>query len=104
MADAAEAVGVNVNGKHVPDPSVLLIALREVGHIPAHHSSPTMPIRVDLLIGADTTPLVLARDSQQPDEFWVYRPGPNWHNDPLGQEAGRIRSHTLSTFFRGRGL
>ena len=104
IAAAVSSTAVNVNGKRVPDPSVLLGALRGLGHIPGHHSSPTAPIRVDLLVGVDTTPLVLARDSQRPDEFWVYRPGPNWHNDPLGQDAGRIRSVTLDTFFRDRGF
>jgi hypothetical protein len=48
--------------------------------------------------------ITIARDSDRPNEFWVYLPGSNWHNDPLGRDAGRVVSEPLSTVLRDRGL
>jgi hypothetical protein len=95
---------VLLNGIPVDDPSVLLIAVGQLHHVGPHHSSPGEPIRLDFVIGHDTTSINLARDSERPDEFWVYRPGPNWHHDPLGQEAGRIESPGLNGYLKSRGL
>jgi hypothetical protein len=80
----AQSSGVALNGEWLSDPSVVLIALRGLTRVPAHHSSPTAPIEIRLQSGPDTIALIIARDSDRPQEFWVYRPGSNWHNDPLG--------------------
>jgi len=93
-----------VNGEDIPDPKILLATLRLVDHIPAHHSHPTTPIRIDLVHGSSSAPIVIARDSERPMEFWTYLPGPNWHHDALGQSAGRITSSDLDAFLRKRGL
>ncbi len=100
----ATSSGVRLNGQSVDDLSVLLRTLRLIVHMPAHHSSPTSPIRVDLIDGGKTTGIVVARDSARASEFWVYRPGPNWHREPLGQEAGRITSPELDEYLRRKGL
>ena len=63
-----------------------------------------MPVHVNLIAGADTTPIVLARDSDDRDEFWVYRPGFNWFNDSLGQGAGGITSPALTAYLRDQGF
>jgi hypothetical protein len=95
---------VLLNGIPVDDPSVLVTAVRELRHVPAHHSGPTAAVRLDFVTGDDTTSVNLARDSERPDEFWVYRAGPNWNNDSLGQEAGRIESPSLNGYLKSRGL
>ena len=96
--------GVVVNGHAVQDPAVVLAALRGVTHVPAHHSSPTNPVHIDLTGGPRTLAVTIARDSDHPGEFWVYRPGRNWHNNSLGQDAGRVVSGELDDYLKRRGL
>jgi hypothetical protein len=93
-----------LNGMPVDDPSVLVAAVRQLRHVWAHHSSPGEAICLEFVTGHDTTSINLARDSERPDEFWVYRAGANWHNDELGQEAGRIESPSLNGYLKSRGL
>jgi len=100
----ASAAQVRVNGEEIPDPAILFATLRLVGHVSAHHSHPTTPIRIDLVTGSSTAAVVIARDSERPREFWAFLPGSNWHNDPMGQLAGSITSGDLDRFLRQRGL
>ena len=100
----ASAAQVRVNGEEILDPATLFATLRLVGHVPAHHSHPTAPIRIDLMTGSSTASVVIARDSERPTEFWTFLPGSNWHNDPMGQSAGAITSADLDRFLRQRGL
>jgi hypothetical protein len=104
LAEISKASDVRMNGERVTDPRALLLALRPVDHVWAHHSHPTVPIRIELIDRGETTDLVVARDSQRQTEFWAYRPGANRLNDPLGQSAGRFTSAELDKFLRSRGL
>jgi hypothetical protein len=104
QAALAASSTVYANGQPLPDPAPVLAALRGVTHVPAHHSSPTKAIYLRLTAGARTVAVIIARDSENPSEFWVYRPGRNWHNDPLGQDAGRVVSSELNAYLRQRGL
>ncbi len=101
----AKSTGARLNGEPVEDPSVLLRALRSMHFVPAHHSSPRAPIRIELVDhGREVARIVIARDSHRPSEIWVFRPGSNWHGTPLGQEAGRIMTAELDEYLRRRGL
>jgi hypothetical protein len=104
LAEISNASEVRMNGEQVNDPRALLLALRLVDHVWAHHSHPMVPIRIELIDRGETTNVVIARDSQRQTEFWVFRPGANRLNDPLGQSAGRITSAELDKFLRTRGL
>jgi hypothetical protein len=73
----------------------ILEALRRVQHIAAHHSSPLTPIHVDVRDGDKTIDLVVAQDSERPDEYWVYRPGRNYHNHPLGEFIGSTQTQVF---------
>jgi hypothetical protein len=95
---------VAVNGQPLVDPSVMLGALRGTRHIPAHHSSPTSPIHLELRDGSNSTAITITRDSDRPNEFWVYLPGSNWHNNPFGRDAGRVVSEPLGRVLLDRGL
>jgi hypothetical protein len=53
------------------------------------------PIQVEIRDGSKTIKLVVAQDSERPDEYWLFRPGPNYHNDPLGEFLGRIETRTF---------
>jgi len=100
----SKASQVRLNGDVVADPTILLATLRLVDHVTAHHSHPNALIRIDLVNGASATQIAIARDSQNPSEFWTYLPGPNWYLDKRGQAAGRITSTDLDRFLRERGL
>jgi hypothetical protein len=100
LAAVDRSSGVILNGEPVTDTSVVLGALRTLAHAPSHHSSPTEPILLELLTSSDTVSIVIARDSERPEEFWVYRSGANWHNDPLGQDAGRVVSSDFDKFLK----
>jgi hypothetical protein len=103
-AVVSQSSAVSVNGQLVSDSATVFSALRRLTHVPAHHSSPTTPIHLELAYGHRVVAVTIARDSENPIEFWVYRPGPNWHNDPLGQDAGRIVSRELGDYLKRSGL
>lgn len=96
LNDLSPNATVTING-HPRQKEPVLEALRKVQHIESHHSYPLKPIQVDIRDGAKTITLVVAQDSERPDEYWIYRPGRNYHNDPLGEFIGR----TQTQVFRG---
>jgi hypothetical protein len=94
----ATSPAVRMNGERLDDVTVLLDALRLIGDVPAHHSSPTAFVRIELSKGTEVVNLEIARDSDRPAEFWVYRSGPNRHGDPRGQYSGRFTSLELTGY------
>jgi hypothetical protein len=104
LAALATSSGVIIDGQVVADPTPVLAALRGVRHVPAHHSGPTTPVRLELTGGPHTVAVTIARDSENRNEFWVFRPGENRNNNALGQDAGRVVSDTLDAYLNRRGL
>jgi hypothetical protein len=64
---------ISVNGKAADNPSEILATLKKLDWLPAHHSSPTKRISVQISDAAPIT-LELARDSGDPREYWVFYP------------------------------
>jgi hypothetical protein len=85
---------VTINGEARPQAPVLQ-ALRQVHHVESHHSSPLKPIEIEIRDGAKTIKLIVAQDSERPDEYWVYQPGFNYYNDPLGKFLGRTETQVF---------
>src|SRR5690348_7985796 len=81
LSAVSQSSGVAIDGRRLSDPSTVLAALRDMKAFPAHHSSPGTPIHLSLTGGPHQVEISIARDSEHPNEFWVYRPGRNWHND-----------------------
>jgi hypothetical protein len=104
LSAVSHASIVVVNSQPIPESAVALAALRGIRHVSAHHSSPTSPIHVELRNGQTSAAVTIARDSDRPNEFWVYLPGSNWHNNALGRDAGRVVSEPLGTLLHDRGL
>ena len=94
LNDLSPNATVTINGQ-TRQKEPVLEALRRVEHIDSHHSSPLTPIEVDIRDGSKTITLVVAQDSERPNEYWVYRPGRNYHNDPLGEFIGRTQSEVF---------
>jgi hypothetical protein len=91
------ASAVRFNGQVLDHSDVILRVLKSLHHVPAHHSGPDDPLRLELVSGNATTAITIARDSRTPGEYWIYRPGSNWHGNPLGEEAGRVANGALDT-------
>jgi hypothetical protein len=103
-AALATSTGVIVNGQALADPAPVLAALRGVRDADAHHSGPTAPVHLELTGGPHAVAVTIARDSENSNEFWIFRPGQNRNNNALGQDAGRVVSDTLDAYLKRRGL
>jgi hypothetical protein len=86
LDDVPPDVRVLVNQQKVKNPAEVIAALRELRDLPAHHSEPTHPIRLDIY-GQSHLALSLARDSGNPREYWVFCPR---HLITRNNEVGRI--------------
>jgi hypothetical protein len=102
LNDLSPTATVTINGQ-TRQKEPVLEALRRVEHIDSHHSSPLTPIEVDIRDGSKTITLVVAQDSERPNEYWVYRPGRNYHNDPLGEFIGRAQTEVFRDNSKPRG-
>jgi|SRR5664279_1663736 len=65
---------ISVNATRAPNPKDVLLALKTLRPLSAHHSSPTKRINVELAEGSHHIALSLARDSSDPREYWVFYP------------------------------
>jgi hypothetical protein len=102
LSDLSPNATVTVNGEARQQASVLQ-ALRRVHHVGSHHSYPLKPIEIEIRDGVKTIKLVVAQDSERPDEYWVYQPGRNYHNDPLGEFIGRTETQVFSNDSQAAG-
>jgi hypothetical protein len=66
---------VTVNGAPFAKAGQLVTDLRGMGSTLKHHSEPTTPYRVTIRSTAGSLALVLARDSANPQEYWVFYGG-----------------------------
>jgi hypothetical protein len=83
---------VTVNGAQFEKFAELLLALRGVHDVPAHHSSPTTRYLITLTTSAGSLELRLCRDSPNPHEYSVFYCGP----DPAtSNEIGRVSTTAL---------
>jgi hypothetical protein len=102
LSDMSLNATATVNGEARQQASVLQ-ALRRVHHVESHHSYPLKPIEIEIRDGAKTIRLIVAQDSERPDEYWVYRPGRNYHNDPLGEFLGCTETQVFRTDSQAAG-
>ena len=77
LASVSDKCVVSINGKPVPNGDEILSTLRAISDVPAHHSHPTHEITVDVSEPPRHLLLWLARDSNDPHEYWVLVPSPS---------------------------
>jgi hypothetical protein len=84
-----------VNGLPASSPEVVIGALQKVQPTEGHHSHPTRRINVDIKAHGGAMTLVLGRDSDIPQEYWVFSPAPpfSW-----GDELGRITTKAFDDY------
>jgi hypothetical protein len=65
---------VSIDGHVALNRDEILAILRTMEDLPAHHSSPTRRIRVDVADPPRKLVLLLARDSGDSHEYWIFAP------------------------------
>jgi hypothetical protein len=65
---------IYVNGTAAPNPKEVLMALKTLHWVSAHHSNPTKRISIEVSDDFGHIVLLLARDSGDPKEYWVFYP------------------------------
>ncbi len=86
---------VYVDGRQIRDSDKLISALKEIAPYPAHHSHPTKRIRVEVRAEATDLTLELGRDSDRPQEYWVFYPQ---FGVTSSNEIGRITTSALDEY------
>jgi len=95
---------VRLNDRDVGEAAPFLLSLNRLTTVQAHHSSPTTSIQVEIDDGSSAVVVVIARDSERPDEYWIFRPDASLPNEPNGRYAGRVSDPHLSALLRRWGL
>ena len=65
---------VSINGSSVPNANDVLLTLKNLRWLPPHHSNPTKRIHVEIRKDSRHVVFSLARDSGNPQEYWVFYP------------------------------
>jgi hypothetical protein len=86
---------VDVNQQRVRDSDIVISALKEITPYWAHHSHPTTRIRVDIRSDTGGLTLELGRDSDNPQEYWVFYPE---HGVTSNTEIGRITTAAFDEY------
>ncbi|HZR78250.1 MAG TPA: hypothetical protein VFA58_03535 [Chthoniobacterales bacterium] len=86
---------VSVNGRGIGNPEQILGVLQSIDWLPAHHSNPTKRITLDVGDRTSHVVLSLARDSNNPQEYWVFSPNGFITRE---NEIGRIRTNLLDSY------
>ena len=86
---------VYVNQQQVRDPNKMISSLKKIAPYWAHHSHPTTRIRVDIRSDARDLTLELGRDSDNPQEYWVFSLD---HSVTSENEIGRITTSAFDEY------
>lgn len=85
---------ISINGRATEAPDEIVAALKKVDWLAAHHSSPTKRIIVEISDGSHIV-LELARDSNNPREYWVFYPK---YYVTKSNEIGRIVTDLFNAY------
>ncbi len=86
---------VTVDGRPIMNEGTIVADLKAVHYALGHHSHPTKTLRVSVDEGGKTLELNLGRDSQEPQEYWVYVTNSRFR---AGSEIGRIVTSALDGY------
>ena len=86
---------VYVNHEQVRDADKMISALKEIAPYSAHHSHPTKRIRVDIRRDEKDLTLELGRDSDNPQEYWIFY---LQHSVTSDNEIGRITTSAFDEY------
>jgi hypothetical protein len=86
---------VYVNDTLLPEPLPLIRELSRFKYITPHNSSPGESATVRIILNGKETKVILRRDSQRKDEYWVYYP---LYESTRNEEVGRLRTPYFTLF------
>ena len=88
---------VEVNNVAVANPAQLIVDLHQINFssMRYHHSHPTKRIKVILLSDKGDMVLVLARDSSNPHEYWVFYPA---YRSTQMNDIGKVMTSALDDY------
>ena len=91
---------VTVDGRVVQNGQQVLDTFRALSDMPAHHSHPTRILNVDISDPPRHLLLWVARDSSNPQEYWVFAPSPSAlaFRANLKKEIGRIKTSVFDGY------
>jgi hypothetical protein len=95
LAAFAPPITVTVDGRLSAHPQDIQTALKKLQWLPDHHSNPTKRIEVEILSADHRLDLILARDSGDPQEYWVFYPK---YRITSSNEIGKIRTAALDHY------
>ena len=86
---------VSISGQSVENAEPILRALRSLRWAQAHHSHPTHRIGINISDSEHELSLILARDSDDPHEYWVFFPE---HSITAANEVGSIFTNVFDSY------
>ena len=91
---------VSINSKPIQNSDEILSTLKTFRGLLAHHSHPTHPIRIVISDPPRHLSLEVSRDSEDPNEYWVFVPSPLQlaKRVDLKTDIGRIRTSMFDGF------
>jgi hypothetical protein len=100
LRSVSARASVCINGDEVQNSDEILNALRGIRKLLPHHSDPTRTMRVEISDGTRSLLLLVARDSADPHEYWVFAPSPSklalrWN---LEKDIGHVITPVLDQY------
>jgi len=95
LRTARDTCEISINGKSDQNSKEILTVLRSIRTSPAHHSHPAHAIDIQVSCGSEPLALRLARDSDDPKEYWVFFPK---HGITSTKEIGRIKTSAFDSY------
>ena len=86
---------ITIDGQEVRNTKEILGVLKAIDWLPYHHSHPTKRISVSVSDHAPRLELSLARDSSNPQEYWIYWPK---YHVTAQNDIGRIRTTLFDSY------
>lgn len=87
-----EIYSLDINGNNLNSKNSLLVAIKDMCNRPPHHSHTIKKLTLTIKTSTESFDLELLRDSQDPNEYWVYFP--KYSRSAIG----RICTNELTVF------
>ena len=88
---------VSIDGKPAENRDQILDSLKTFHGLMAHHSHPTHTLRVDISDPPRQLSLQVARDSEDPHEYWVFAASPS--KIDVKADIGHIKTSVFDTYY-----
>jgi hypothetical protein len=100
LASVSDQYTISIDGHLTQNRHEVLDTLKQFTNLPAHHSSPTRELHVDISDSRRHLELWVARDSSDPYEYWVFAPSPSKlaSRVTMKKDIGHIRTSVFDEY------